>query len=212
MTVVMHEFADRELSVTLDYPEEREPNTLSENELRILIQALQGDASEIPLLMAMFLGMRRSEIMALEHSDYDPKTQTITITKAKVPNKDGDFVVKKPKTKKSRRKISVPPYLADKLETCIESGVPFYNVAPERPYKRLQVLCDRYNLPKMSMHDLRHQNASIMLKLGVPDKYAMERGGWSTNSVLKNIYQHTMSDARLETESKMNDYFSSIVS
>jgi hypothetical protein len=50
-----------------------------------------------------------------------------------------------------------------------------------------------------------------MLALGVADKYVMEHGGWTTNDVMKKIYQHTLSDARLETESKMNDYFSSIV-
>jgi hypothetical protein len=49
------------------------------------------------------------------------------------------------------------------------------------------------------------------LNLELPDKYAMEHGVWVTNSILKNIYQHTMSDARFETESKLNDFFSSIV-
>ena len=37
-------------------------------------------------------------------------------------------------------------------------------------------------------------NASVMLRLNVPDKYAMERMGHSTNNMLKNVYQHTMND------------------
>lgn len=32
---------------------------------------------------------------------------------------------------------------------------------------------------------LRHYNASIMLALNVPDKYAMERMGYSTPATLK---------------------------
>ena len=33
-----------------------------------------------------------------------------------------------------------------------------------------------------------------MLRLNVPNKYAMERMGHSTNNMLKNVYQHTMDD------------------
>lgn len=38
----------------------------------------------------------------------------------------------------------------------------------------------------------------------------MERGGWSSNATMKNIYQHTMSEARLKTDAKMNDYFNAL--
>ena len=145
-------------------------------------------------------------------SVYDPKTKTLSISKAEVPNKDGEFVVKETKTRKSKRKMPVPNYLAVKLEACIERGEKFYNVAPERPYKRLQQLLERYQLPHMSMHDLRHQNASIMLKLGIPDKYAMERGGWSSTSVMKKVYQHTMTETRIKMDEKMNEYMESLVS
>ena len=207
LTAVMNQFTDQQLKVTLEIPEEREVNLLTREQLQILISAIQGDKSEVPLLLALFLGLRRSEAMALEHDDFDQATNIITINKAKVPNKDGAFVVKRTKTKKSRRKISVPTYLADRLKVCIERGEPFYNVAPERPYKRLQILCERYDLPKISMHDLRHQNASIMLALNIPDKYAMERGGWASNNTMKRIYQHTMDDKKIAADLLMNDYF-----
>ena len=64
---------------------------------------------------------------------------------------------------------------------------------------------------KMTFHDLRHLNASVMLALGVPDKYAMERGGWSTNSTLKAVYQHTFSDERKKVNDLVNNYFSEVV-
>lgn len=211
LTAVMNQFASGLPSITLKETEEREVNTMNQDEIRTLVTALRGDKSEVPLLLALFLGLRRSEIMALEHTDYDQETKKLSISKAKVPNKDGEYVVKTTKTRKGRRKISVPPYLAAKLESCIERGEPFYNVAPERPYKRLQQLCEKYNLPKMSMHDLRHQNASIMLALGIPDKYAMERGGWSSNTVMKNIYQHTMDEERAAADEKMEGFFKNII-
>lgn len=210
LTAVLNQFTDQKISVTLPQQVVKEHNTLTEEQLKTLVTALQGDKSEIPLLLALFLGLRRSEILALEHDDYDPETKQISVNKALVPNKDQKFVIKTTKTKCSQRKISVPPYLAERLEARINSGEKFCSVAPERPYKRLQQLCERYGLPSITMHDLRHQNASIMLKLGVPDKYAMERGGWSSNQTMKNIYQHTMTNERETIDNKMNAYFESL--
>lgn len=65
--------------------------------------------------------------------------------------------------------------------------------------------------PTITFHDLRHLNASVMVRLHVPDKYAMERGGWSTTSTLRNVYQHTFSDEREAVNKKINNYFDSIV-
>ena len=46
-----------------------------------------------------------------------------------------------------------------------------------------------------------------MLQLGVPDKYAMERGGWSSTKTMKTIYQHTYSTEREEVDRRINEYF-----
>lgn len=54
---------------------------------------------------------------------------------------------------------------------------------------------------------MRHYYASIMLALGVPDKYAMERMGHSTNSMLKH-YQESVKEKDIEINNAMNDYFS----
>jgi integrase len=64
---------------------------------------------------------------------------------------------------------------------------------------------------KMTFHDLRHLNASVMMTLGIPDKYAMERGGWSTDNVLKSVYQHTFSTERVVVDNKIDSYFNNIV-
>ena len=48
-----------------------------------------------------------------------------------------------------------------------------------------------------------------MLMLGVPDKYAMERGGWATNTTLKNVYQHTFDEERRKVDEQI-DGFSSL--
>ena len=35
----------------------------------------------------------------------------------------------------------------------------------------------------------------------------MERGGWATNSTLKNVYQHTFSEERQRVDDAINNYF-----
>ena len=66
-------------------------------------------------------------------------------------------------------------------------------------------------LPHYRFHDLRHANASIMLMLGVPDKYAMDRLGHSTNNTLKNIYQHTLDSKKEEVNASVNNYFEKLM-
>lgn len=55
-------------------------------------------------------------------------------------------------------------------------------------------------------HELSHYNASIMLALNVPDKYAMERMGYSTPATLKKVYQHTMTGKRAEVNDMINGH------
>lgn len=47
-----------------------------------------------------------------------------------------------------------------------------------------------------------------MLALGIPDKYAMERMGHTTNNMLKTVYQHTMKEKRQEVDDIVDKYFS----
>ncbi len=59
----------------------------------------------------------------------------------------------------------------------------------------------------MSFHDLRHMNASVMAMLQIPEKYALERGGWKTDAVMKNVYTHTFSKERKKVDGIIDSYF-----
>ena len=50
-----------------------------------------------------------------------------------------------------------------------------------------------------------------MLMLGIPDKYAMERGGWATNTTLKNVYQHTFDEERRKVDEQIDGFFQSLL-
>ena len=54
-------------------------------------------------------------------------------------------------------------------------------------------------------------NASVMALLNIPDKYAQERGGWKTDTVMKKVYTHTFSTERIMVDDTVDDYFGRIV-
>lgn len=83
------------------------------------------------------------------------------------------------------------------------------NLVPTSITNQFKKALNRSGLPHFRFHDLRHFQASILHAMGVPDKYIMERGGWKTDSTLKNIYQHTMSDKRKEVEQDICELFDS---
>lgn len=78
-------------------------------------------------------------------------------------------------------------------------------------YKAFCRQMEKCGLQKIRFHDLRHLNASIMLALGIPEKYALERGGWSNPTVLRSVYQHTFSDERNRVDEAINGYFSALI-
>lgn len=211
LSAVIKQFCGRQIRVTLPQSDDFEGNILDKDQCAKLIKAVDGESIEVPVLLAMFLGLRRSEILALEHGDWDSEKQLLHVTKAKVPNENHVFVVKTTKTRKSKRTLPVPAYLALKLDECVALNIPFCNVHANTLSKRLTLICKEEGLPHMRLHDLRHQNASIMLELGTPDKYAMERGGWSSIQTLKRIYQHTTDAKREAVNAEIERYFAELL-
>jgi integrase len=122
-------------------------------------------------------------------------------------------VRQKTKTYNSTRKIKVPDYIMQLIQNQRQGNDSEFIVtlSGQAIYKRLSRLLESNGIQHMRFHDLRHMNASVMLQLGVPDKYAMERGGWSTDSTLKQVYQHTFDEKRNEIDSQIDDYFNKLL-
>lgn len=172
-----------------------------------VINAVRGKDIELAVMLAIWLSLRMSEIRGLRRSDISPDG-VLTINNVMVRSVDGDVLKSETKTYDSRRKFKLPQYILNLISTVdTEFIVPYKTVFIERHFKRA---LSAANVQDIRFHDLRHLNASIMLRLGIPDKYAMERGGWSTPAVMKGIYQHTFSAERLETDRKIDGYFNTI--
>lgn len=158
------------------------------------------------VLLAAFGSLRRSEIAALTADDIDG--DVVHVCKAMVPDKSHHYTVKeKTKSEAGTRDITLPAAVAAYLVPADESGR-IVAMTPHKITKNFSLALDRADIQHFRFHDLRHYQASILHAMGIPDKYIMERGGWKTDSTLKNIYQHTMSDKRKKVENQICDYFS----
>lgn len=175
-----------------------------------VIKAIRGTDVELPCILAMWLSLRMSEVRGLQFGDI--KGNVITIQRSNIYFDGKNNVRNINKTYNSTRRLVLPNYIKDLINTVPHKEEDEFIVQMEYQTIRNKFLkaLDRHGL-KMTFHDLRHLNASIMLKLGIPDKYAMERGGWSTNSTLKTVYQHTFSDERKLVDKKIDDYFNEIL-
>ncbi len=163
---------------------------------------------ELPCLLAMWEGMRMSEIRGLRKSDISNGYATIQNTIVTVGTEE--IEKEATKTYDSTRKIRLPEYIINLINNVQGEYITSYN--GKQIYDRFIRRMKHVGVTGVRFHDLRHVNASVMLQLGVPDKYAMERGGWSSPAILKSIYQHTFTSERDIVDSKIDNFFEKIVS
>ncbi|NLB91300.1 MAG: site-specific integrase [Clostridiales bacterium] len=202
---------DFKLNTTLPMKKKIEISIPTNEEVKTLLASTEKDNDlQKAILLGAFAGMRKSEICALSYNDINEKSNRIKINKAKVQSPTNEWVIKGTKTYSSTREIKVSPEVIQTL-LAKQSSMMVIDCSPD-------ALTSRYRRIKNSLgfsfrfHDLRHYYASVMLSLGVPDKYAMQQMGHGTTNMLKTVYQHIMSDKKAEIETQITDHFSSFFS
>ena len=173
---------------------------------------VKGTESELPVLLAAWLSLRIGEVIGLQFRDIDSEHNTLFVRRTIIYTDDGVKVREGCKTELSTRELQIPPYIMNLINQIPHTSQNDFIIPKSRRavYGKFTRLMAKHGI-KMSFHDLRHLNASIMLMLGIPDKYAMERGGWSTDYVLKSVYQQTFSSERLRIDKIIDEYFNSII-
>jgi integrase len=202
--------------ITFPQKKKTEHAYLDGDQIVKLIFACDGDLAEIPILLGLWLGMRRSEIMGLQWESIDFEKSTIHVDHSLVFDKDDTPIVKNEmKTETSNRVLDCPRYIMQKLEAkqpdpSKRKGTVF-RMGINTPYENLERICKREGIPFVGMHGLRHTNASVMLSLGIVDKIAMARGGWATKDVMERVYQHLFSDDKTAADKAINQYFEALM-
>lgn len=182
---------------------------LSSAEIVKLIDAAVGDLCEVPIVMAVWLGLRRSEIAGLCWDCVDFEHSTITVKRTLVLGPDREWVLKEgAKNEGSQRTVKCPEYIMSKLREMYHGqDGRLFSQCPEAFRKHVQIVCKRAGIRNTTLHGLRHANAAVMIALGVVDKYAMARNGWTSDYTFKQIYGYVFPEEADRTDDIINTYF-----
>lgn len=211
---VLGEYKDISIKrIRLPREKKVEHTFLDEKGMVDLFDAIRGSAVEVPILLAMWLGMRRSEILGLCWDCVDFAAKKIHVRRTYIKDKDSGYVlVENTKTKESTRTLDCPDYILSRIAAISPQNAAgrIFTMHPNTIYKTMKSLCKRNEIDFVGVHGLRHTNASVMLSLGIVDKVAMARGGWSTDITMKSVYQHVFADDKKAASILVDTYFSGV--
>ena len=138
--------------------------------------------ARMAFMLLYWTEMRIGELLALTYEDIDLEKRIISISKS-YQRLDGKDVITPPKTPKSNRKITIPPFLAEELkEYCSR----LYGIMPnERMFRFTKSYMEHEIVrgiketvvKKIRIHDLRHSHASLLVELGFQPLAIAERLG-----------------------------------
>jgi integrase len=191
---------------------EYNPITYNEEQFAELWSYVQDKYDRVPIALGAGLGLRRGEIFGLTWNNIDFKNGTITIDKTRV--RYDKNIEKSPKNVSSNRTIHVPQYVMDTLksykseEKIIKIDNYVLPITPAYYSQRFSYLLNKFGLPHIRLHDLRHFNATIMMNNGVPDKVAAKRLGHKDTTMLHKIYQHVQIGMDIKASDTLNNIFS----
>ncbi|MCH7617331.1 MAG: site-specific integrase [Chloroflexi bacterium] len=199
--------------VTPPRDRKQEVQPLSPDEARALLDAVKGDRLEALFGVALGLGLRQGEVLALAWDDVDLEDGTLSVRHT-LQRYDGAYHLDEPKTSRSRRTIALPRPLIEALrahktqqvEERLRAGQAWdgnqwhliFTTMVGKPLSgavvthRFQEILAAAGLPRQKFHDLRHAAASFMLVQGVAMRVVMEVLGHSSIAVTANTYSHVM--------------------
>lgn len=180
-------------------------NIPTKDDIQRLIACVKGTDMEIPVLLAAFGPMRRGEICALDSDHISGNIVHVEYSMAL--NENNEWVKKSPKSISGDRYIEFPEFVIEKLKN-IDGRIT--QLTPSQVSDRFRKIIKISGLPHFRFHDLRHYSASIQHALGIPDAYIMQRGGWGSDAVLKNVYRHVLEDKTEQMNQIANGYFSEL--
>lgn len=205
----------------------KEMKFYDEEELKKLFQHLEYE--NLTFKTAIYLltlgGMRRGECLGLfwEHIDFEKKT--ITIKNNLLNIREKGVYLDTPKTKKSKRTISLPDICFDLLKKLkakqelekemfsndwVETEFVFkdeygnyYN--PSRLSRQWVLFQKKHNLKHIRLHDLRHTCATYLLSHNVPIATVSKKLGHSNIYTTLDVYTHSVDSDDIEASNLLNN-------
>lgn len=221
--------------VALPKRKKSEMRFLTLDEQKQLQEALEGERLEMPVLMALYTGMRQGEMFGLKwsyvHLESEDRSWLRVVQavnrfsdRTSEGNKKTFLALSEPKTPHSIRAIPLLPYISRKLkeykkqqeEYFREHGLPMTemvfttkagNLVDPRDFQRdFKLLLKRKGLREINVHGLRHTFATRALESGMNIKTLSQILGHSSVAFTLDTYAHVTEDLKFDEIAAMNGF------
>ncbi|MED3733532.1 tyrosine-type recombinase/integrase [Geobacillus stearothermophilus] len=199
--------------------------TWTVDEVNRFLNLIKDSSMEIPYLLAIFTGMRRGEVLGLKWDDVDFENKKIRIKRSLCFVSGKGLIFKEPKTKKSKRQISISQHVVNVLKkhkqkqefqkeklgtqyqdnnliVCTDDGKP---LDPRNLLRQFYRLIEEASVPRISFHDLWHTHATILMQQGENPKVVSERLGHSRVGITLDLYSHVSDDLQEQAAEKFEN-------
>ena len=218
-------------------PKRKKPEMrfLTVDEQQKLQEAIKGHRMEMPILLALYTGVRQGELLGLTwknvHIDLNGQSyirivQTVNRTKAVDENKDTktEISINEPKTKHSVRTIPLLPDIAIKLSEYHEKQINYLvkngfpdngfvftsttgTIIEPRDFQRdFKKILNQNGIREVNVHGLRHTFATRALESGMSVKTLSKILGHSNVGFTLDTYAHVTERLKAEEISGMSDF------
>lgn len=168
--------------------------------------------SRAGFLVLYYTGLRIGELLALEYGDIDFEGRILTVNKS-YQRMNGRDIITPPKTPKSVRTISIPPFLCDELRAYVGKLYSPHKHDRLFPYTKhffeheMRRGTKDGEVKRIRLHDIRHSHASLLIELGFSPLAIADRMGHEKVETTLNTYSHLFPHKRDEVADKLQDCF-----
>ena len=201
-----------------------EMNTLDETGVRVVLGAAEKTPYFALFNLAIYSGMRRSELLALRWSDVGLEDGEIYVSRSLHRLKNHETVFRSTKTAKSNRTVALGPTMIEilkqhrnkEMDICAATGFPFTSerlifchidgkpLLPDSVSQAWVRHAKSLGYPHIRFHDLRHTSATLMLKAGIHPKIVQEKLGHSSIVVTLDLYSHVSPGMQQQAAEKLD--------
>lgn len=194
-----------------------EIDCMNDEEALQFLACLERESPENKALYTLLLytGMRRGEALGLEWEDVDFQTGVISIKRTSQYTGALGTFTDETKTEQSKRSLRVPMNVIDVLNAHrvaqnelrlklgdrwqgsrrIFTNADGSDMSANIPLHRLKSILKKNGLREVSLHSLRHTNATLLIQQGISIRAVSGRLGHSQTSTTMNIYAHQIQSA-----------------
>jgi integrase len=206
-------YLTRNVATLVEAPrvEKYQVEPLTEAQACALLDTVKGHRLATLYQVALGLGIRRGEVIALHWADIDFTARTLRVVVGKTPS--------------SARTLALPDVLVTNLRAhwarqqderqakglaWKEHGLVFPSsvgtpLSPRNLVRHFKAMLQRVDMPTtIRFHDLRHSCASFLIAQGVPMRVVMDVLGHAHISTTMDIYAHVLRETQHEALQTMN--------